>query len=77
MSFEPTDEMKSAYLSARVLGLGTGVALADLAQHAMAAALELQFTLDHDCLSADECKNRHHKRTKADWLRLADEKLRK
>ena len=52
------------------------VPLADLAQHATAAALALQFSIDHDFHAADECKDPCHKYTEADWLRLADEKLR-
>lgn len=78
--FEPTEEMKAAYrwtLDVDIFPLSFVKRLADLAQHATAAALALQFSIDHDFHAADECKNPYHKYTAADWLRLADEKLRK
>ncbi len=63
MSFEPTEKMKAAY--AYVRRIGTPNVLADLAQHATAAALQ-----------AEHYNNCPQCACRADWLRLADEKLR-
>ncbi len=80
MSFEPTEEMKLAYQSTRDY-LGTfdcsEVYLADLAQHATAAALEAEFMSEHYRLEGVEPSQCAHPLHKADWLKLADEKLRK
>ncbi len=90
MSFEPTEKQKAAYRDVRDFQaahpdlewaindrgyLSPSRLLADLAQHAMAAALALDFTIDHG--ACDECSNPCHKFIDADWLKLADEKLRK
>jgi len=70
MSFKPTEEMKAAYKWARLCGqIDFEGYLADLAQHAMAAALEAEFQVSNIKLNL-ECANN------VDWLRLADEKLR-
>ena len=79
MVFEPTEEMKAAYCDAERIREDQLIyksalirPLADLALHATAAALEAEHAIT--------CREFHYKcpvdRTKGDWLRLADEKLR-
>ncbi len=72
MSFEPTEEMKAAYNWAKDLfgPRSHTMHLADLAQHATAAALEAEHMG-----TGPLCNQCYY--TKADWLKLADEKLRK
>jgi poly-gamma-glutamate capsule biosynthesis protein CapA/YwtB (metallophosphatase superfamily) len=77
MSFEPTDEMRAAYKLYResrsngYIRLRSVVAsLADLALYAMAAAIEAEHNL-YQHYRCPNCGN-----TEADWLKLADEKLR-
>ncbi len=74
--FEPTEKMKLAYRRVVEDGAWAPDGLADLAQHATAAALHLQFVIDHDFHHADGCMAVGHKYKDADWLKLADEKLR-
>lgn len=76
MSFEPTAEQRKAYRVVRG-GYPDLFPLADLAQHAMAAAMEAEFMSEHyrcDGVNPSQCAHPLHK---ADWLKLADEKLRK
>jgi hypothetical protein len=73
--FEPTEEMKAAYQWAR-LPPDTSITtnLADLAQHATAAALQAEHEASHVdglCASGVCFKSPAHR------LKLADEKLRK
>ncbi len=87
MSFEPTEEQKRAYIEAQRNKNSVLIwPLADLAQHAMAAALKLNNELVHDNLGrgplnlhlhgADHVECLRDEWKEADWLRLADEKLR-
>ncbi len=71
--FEPTEKMKLAYRRVVEDGAWAPDGLADLAQHATAAALEAEHKFHCGIFSnkCDDCK-----RTKSDWLRFADEKLR-
>jgi hypothetical protein len=71
--FEPTEEQRKAYkwTRARTDFHPVCVKLADLALHATAAALEAQY-----CLDRQSSFETMAKATKADWIRLADEKLR-
>jgi len=71
MSFEPTEGMKAAYRFVRDRHFADD--LADLAQHATAAALEAEFWLEHPLVKGERKK---HDFTPADWLRLADKELR-
>jgi hypothetical protein len=73
--FEPTEEMMAAYSLAKAFPTPSMIGdLADLAQHATAAALKAEHEASHVdglCESGD-CFSK----SPADWLRLADEKLR-
>ncbi len=93
--FEPTEEMKAAYRLIRdgLYPSSNSRHLADLAQHATAAALEAEFHSVHYqelnnegdlwCFGCEAYApegvftDERHQRQPADWLRLADEKLRK
>ncbi len=67
MSFEPTEEQRRAYVEAQRNKNSVLIwPLADLAQQATAAALQ-----------AEHYNNCPQCACRADWLKLADEKLRK
>jgi hypothetical protein len=75
MNFEPTEEMKAAYRSAtRRSHMTYHRILADLALHAMAAALEAEHFIDCEDCEDEICPKMQY--MGADWLRLADKELR-
>jgi len=77
-SFEPTEEMKAAYRWGKAYTgvlLPDRVFLADLAQHAMAAALEAEHFIGCEDCEDEICPKMQY--LEADWLRLADKELRK
>lgn len=76
MSFEPTEEQRAAYRRVRDLDLESiMVVLAELAQHAMAAALEAEHFIGCEDCEDEICAKMQY--MGADWLRLADKELRK
>ncbi len=76
MSFIPTEEMKAAYRTGCRTNDTLCRHLVDLAQHALAAALKAEFMAEHYRCNGVEISQCAHPLHKADWLELADEKLR-
>jgi len=72
MSFEPTEKMKLAYRRA-IEGAWAPDGLADLAQHALAAAREAEHIISCEDCEDEICPKMQY--LEADWLRLADKEL--